>query len=211
MSCCTDCTNNHFGDKIALRDLNSFRTKGIKKSTKPLLQILSKLDLKGMHLLDIGGGIGVVSHGLRDSGLSEITHNDISDAYLNTFKIEFGSQLKGIKVDVLKGDFTEVSDQVDEVDIVTLDKSICCYPNYNDLVSKSIVKAKTWYAYVIPRDTWWVKLFHFFGELPKTFRGDPFKSFVYPVDKIERIVLDHGFTKYAQEYQREWLICVFRK
>ncbi|RLD20383.1 MAG: hypothetical protein DRI69_06385, partial [Bacteroidetes bacterium] len=60
MSCCTECTNSHFDASIAQRDLDDYRTKGAKKSTLALLKELKKIDLKGMHLLDIGAGIGVV-------------------------------------------------------------------------------------------------------------------------------------------------------
>ena len=211
MSCCTECTNNHFDDKIAQRDFNNYKSAGAKKSTQALLNVLRKLNLEGMHLLDIGAGIGVVSIELRQSGLSEITHNDISSAYLNAFRNEFGGQLNGIKINSLQGDFVEVSDEIVSADIVVLDKSICCYPYYPELVRASVVKANTWYAYVIPRDAWWVKLVHYFGELRKSLKGDSFRSFVYPTDKIEQIVLEYGFTKHTQVYQREWLISVFKK
>jgi len=211
MSCCTECTNDHFGEAIAQRDVENYKKKGPKKSTTSLLHILKRLDLTGMHLLDIGAGIGVLSNELRENGLSEITHNDISSAYLNAFRSEIGDHLNGIKINSLKGDFVEVADKIESADIVVLDKSICCYPHYNELVQASASKAKTWYAYVIPRDKWWVKIVHYFGELRKTIKGDEFKSFIYPVDKIEEIVLDYGFTKHTQVYQREWLIAVFKK
>ncbi len=211
MSCCTECTNSHFDESIAQRDLNDYNTKGAKKSTQALLKELKKLNLAGMHLLDIGAGIGVVSNELRHSGLSEITHNDISSAYLSVFKDEFGDQLNGIKINLLQGDFVEASDEIEGADIVVLDKSICCYPHYRELVHSSASKAYTWYAFVIPRDKWWVKFVHYFGELRKSLKGDAFRSFVYPVDKIEEIVLEYGFTKYTQAYQREWHIAIFKK
>ncbi|RLD21395.1 MAG: hypothetical protein DRI69_04175 [Bacteroidetes bacterium] len=196
---------------MAQRDLNDYKTNGPKKSTQALLNVLNTLNLEAMHLLDIGAGIGIVSIELNQSGLSEITHNDISSAYLDVFKNEFGAQFKGIKINSLQGDFVEVSDEIKSADIVVLDKSICCYPHYRELVHASIRKANTWYAYVIPRDKWWVRFVHYFGELRKSIKGDTFKSFVYPTDKIEQIVLDHGFAKHTQVHQREWLIAVFKK
>ena len=211
MSCCTDCTNSHFDTTIANRDLNNYRTKGAKKSTKALLGILNTINLEGMHLLDIGAGIGVISFELRHSGLSEITHNDISSSYLNVFKQEFSAQLNGIKINSLQGDFVEVSDEIENADIVVLDKSICCYPHYHELVHASVRKANMWYAFIIPRDKWWVRFVHYFGELRKSMKGDTFKSFVYPTDKIEQIVLEYGFIKHTQVHQREWLIVVFKK
>jgi len=196
---------------MAQRDLNNLKNTGAKKSTRVLLNVLRNLNLEGMHLLDIGAGIGVVSIELRHSGISEITHNDMSSAYLNVFKNEFGERLKGIKINSLQGDFVEISDKIESADIVVLDKSICCYPHYSELVNVSASKAKTWYAYVIPRDTWWVKLVHYFMQLPKSFKSDSFRSFVYPVDKVEKIVLEHGFAKFTQVHRREWLIAVFKK
>ena len=113
MSCCTECTNDHFGEAIAQRDVENYKKKGPKKSTTSLLHILKSLDLSGMHLLDIGAGIGVLSNELRENGLSEITHNDISSAYLNAFRSEIGDHLNGIKINSLRGDFVEVADKID--------------------------------------------------------------------------------------------------
>ncbi len=211
MSCCIDYTNNHFDELVALQDLKYYRNKGTKKSTQALLNILNNLDLEGMHLLDIGAGIGVVSIELQNSGLSEITHNEISSAYIDVFQKEIDRKLNGTKINSLKGDFVEVAGKIDSADIVVLDKSICCYPYYEELVRASAAKANTWYAYVIPRDTWWVKFVHYFGELIKSLKGDSFRSFIYPVDKIEKIVLQYGFTKLVELHQREWLVAVFKK
>ena len=211
MHCCTDCTNLHFGQSIAKRDINNYLTTGAKKSTKALLGILKLLDLQGLHLLDIGAGIGIVSYELSEYGLAEITYNDISTSYSDVFKREFGTRLGGIKVNTLLGDLVEVSENINNVDIAVLDKTICCYPHYRELVKTAADKASMWYAYVIPRDTWWVKLIHRLGELRKSLKGDRFKSYIYPVRDIENIVLQLGFEKYIQIYQREWLVAVYKK
>ena len=209
-ACCTDYQTT-FDRKLAETELADYYSKGLKKMTRPLVDALQKQDLKGLSLLDIGGGIGVIVFELMKMGASKATNVEISQAYADVFQKEAARRGLSEKTQNLPGDFIDLAPQIEPADIVTLDKVICCYPDYKALVSLSIEKARKYYALILPRDTWWVKLLEFFEQPRRRWQGKTCKTFIHPVAKIEQLVAAAGFRKIEQLTQREWLILLFKK
>jgi 16S rRNA G966 N2-methylase RsmD len=209
-ACCTDYQTT-FDRKLAETELADYRSKGLKKMTRPLVDALQKRDLHGLSLLDIGGGIGAIVFELMKTGVSSATNVEISQAYLDVFEKEAARCGLSENTQSLPGDFLDLAPQIEPADIVTLDKVICCYPDYEALVRLSIEKANKYYAFILPQDKWWVKLVEFFEQPRRRWQGKTCKTFVHPVAKIEQLVAAAGFRKIEQITQREWLIVVFEK
>lgn len=209
-TCCTDYQTT-FDRKLAETELADYRSKGLKKMTRPLVEALQKRYLQGLSLLDIGGGIGAIVFELMETGVSKATNVEISQAYLDVFQKEAARRGLSEKTQSLPGDFLDLAPQIEPADIVTLDKVICCYPDYEALVRLSIEKARKYFAFILPRDTWWVKLVEFLEQPRRRWQGKTCKTFVHPVAKIEQLVTAAGFRKIEQITQREWLILVFEK
>ncbi len=211
----SDCCATRYDDKFDLEraqtELEEYLRTGIKKSSRPLMNLLQKLPLEGKTLLDIGGGIGSIDFELFKRGLTQTTYIDISRAYTDTFIAEAKRRNIMDNCRVIKGDFPILAPLINRADLVVLDKVICCYDDYVDLVSSSIGKADKWYAYTIPRDNWWVKVGQKFDGWARSFRGDRFRTYIHPVRKIERLIQKAGFKKIDQRFQREWLSVVFVK
>ncbi len=210
-SCCSNPYDLEFDQKHALNDLEYYKLKGPKKNSKPLIRLLGDLDLSGLKLLDIGGGVGTVIFELFNQGIQSAIHIDISSAYVNSFLEEAVSQSLINKIQSYQGDFIDLHQTIDPVDVVTLDKVICCYPDYEDLVRFSAQKATKWYAIVIPRDRWWVKGIHYLESKWNRLKGKHFKTFIHPVFQIENIIEKEGLCLYKKFHKREWLYCVYRR
>lgn len=210
-ACCQTSHDDMFDQKKAKTDLNDYLKKGVKKSSRPLINATLDLPLSGKTLLDIGGGIGAISFELFKKGIKKSTHIDISKAYIQTFVSEARRRSMEDKIIAKQGDFLALADQVESADIVTLDKVICCYGDYEGLVQTSISKANCWYAYTVPRSVWWVKLVNYVDQFIQKFRKIPFKMFIHPTKSIEEMVKKAGFKKIKQFYQREWLIVLFER
>lgn len=209
-ACCTEYQTT-FDRKLAETELADYRSKGLKKMTRPLLDALQKRDLQGLSLLDIGGGVGTIIFELINVGVRWAVNVEISQAYLDVFEKEAARCGLSEKTQALSGDFLDLAPQIEPADIVTLDKVICCYPDYEALVRLSLEKARKYYAFILPRDTWWVKLLEFFEKPRRRWQGKTCKTFIHPVAKIEQLVATAGFRKIEQLMQREWLILVFER
>ncbi len=212
MSCCqNNLYNNTFDRKRAQEELSNYRANGPKENSLPLINMLKLLALKDVSVLDIGSGVGAVILELFDQGISHAAYNDFSTAYSEAFQEEVRRKAVGEQVAYYIGDFLEEHQKIDQADLVTLDKVICCYENYEGLVSISVQKAGKWYAYSAPRDVWWVRLLYFLKQKIRWVQGNPFRSYVHPTHKIEGIISKNGFKKIHNHFSWEWQTVIFER
>jgi hypothetical protein len=78
--CCA--AENQFGPKVAERDLRRYRRRVADTVTKLILAQLRHWPLLNKRLLNIGGGIGVISAELAADGIASATLVEASPAYL---------------------------------------------------------------------------------------------------------------------------------
>lgn len=208
---CCEAFTKKFNDQVAREELEDYRKKIIKKNSRPLIQALMNLNPAGAEILDIGGGVGVIDFELFKAGIKKAIHIEMSEAYGRAFREEAERQSLGDKVISLHGDFLTLHHQIETVDLVCLDKVICCYPNYRDLVTLSAAKASRWYAFVIPRDVWWVKVFAGLKEFFQLFSSNAFRTYIHPEADIGRLVVSAGFEKIQEQKNREWLTVIYQR
>jgi tRNA1(Val) A37 N6-methylase TrmN6 len=208
--CCG--ANQQFDIKNAQKDLKRYLKRGPRKPTKRLTEALKKLNISGLSLLDIGGGVGPIPLELIPQGLSKVTDVDASEGYINVAKSEAEKRGYQDKVSYLSGDFMDVHSQVDPHDIVTLDKVICCYPFVEELLKTSLSKAQTYYALVHPQDNFLARLVVWGLNLTLKLRGNPFRAFIHDQNVIDRIIAEAGFKEiYSGTTFLSWQIQVFEK
>lgn len=81
---CAQCSGieRFFDARVARRELRQYRRKGPSKTTRMLIDALSREGVAGASFLDIGAGVGAVHHELTAAGASGGTCVDASPAYL---------------------------------------------------------------------------------------------------------------------------------
>ena len=210
MGCC-QCQDieGMFDKKAAKRELKRYLKKGPSKTTKMLLDAINKEGVQGLNFLDIGGGIGAISHDLIKWGALDGTSIEASLAYIDVIKKEMDQNLINEKVIYKHGDFTTIASDLDSADIVTLDKVICCYDDMVELVGLSSKLARKIYAVVYPRDNWWTKLLLPIINLYPRIRGSSFRVFIHPTEKVEDIIFDNGFKRNYYATRFFWQVAVF--
>jgi 2-polyprenyl-3-methyl-5-hydroxy-6-metoxy-1,4-benzoquinol methylase len=210
MNCC-QCQGieEQFDEKTVFRELTLYRTKGPEKTTRMLIDALKAAGIQGLSLLDIGGGVGAVQHGLLEAGVQNATDVDASHAYLNAAKAE--AQRRGLseRVSFQHGNFVDIAAQIPPADIVTLDRVICCYPDMEKLVSLSAARARKLIGLVYPRHVWWVRtgisVLNFLFRLGK----NRFRTFSHPTRGVEAIINHHGFKHLFYGQTFVWQVVVF--
>jgi hypothetical protein len=211
MDCCDNPYSKKFNREKANAEIKDYREKRIKGNSLTLINELKKLPLEDTSVLDIGGGVGVTIFELLKAGVNRAIHVEISEPYANAFCEEANRQGVREKVTSCLGNFTDLHDQLDSCDLVCLDKVICCYPNYRLLTNLSVDRARRWYAYVIPRDVWWVRMGDYLKNLIQSFGDTGFRTYVHPVAEIEKIITEKGFQKVFQSGKGIWLTSIFER
>lgn len=213
MNCCSHCADaeNLFSQRAARRDLRRYRKRGPHATTRHLLRMLQQEDLRGRELLDIGGGVGAIQHALLQNGLSRAVHVDASTAYLQASQAEAARQGHRERVEYHHGDFVELSEDVPEADIVTLDRVVCCYPDMPRLVRASASKALHLYGMSYPREHWGTRTGLALGNLFFRLRGSAFRVYLHSPEAITAEVQRQGFVRVAQARTLLWHVELFRR
>jgi magnesium-protoporphyrin O-methyltransferase len=210
---CAQCSGieRFFDDRVARRELRQYRRRGPSKTTRMLIDALSREGVAGASFLDIGAGVGAVHHELMAAGAAGGTCVDASPAYLAAAREEATKRGYAENVRYLAGDFVEVQADVDPADLVALDRVVCCYPDMAALVDASARRARRAYGLVYPRDTRLMKAGSWMLNLIQRLRRHPFRVFVHPTAEVEARVGSHGLTKATHARTLLWQVVVFTR
>ena len=192
-------------------DLKAYRRGKQSVTTTMLIRELLRRGVGGSSLLDIGGGIGEIPLELLAGGATTATSVEISTAYLNAARQESARKGLAERITYLHGDFVSLADEVPAADIVTLNKVVCCYPDFEALVTKSASRARRYYGLVFPKD-WWVirqvlKLVNWFSKAQKSL----YVAYIHPVEEIDRLIRVEGFKPVYQKSTLGWLVRVYER
>ena len=208
---CCEMEDNTFGADEAKANLRDYRKRGPAKQTKLILEAVRSLGLQDASLLDVGGGIGAIHHELLKDMASEAMHVDASSAYLKIANEEAQRQGHSERVKFIHADFTDVVDELPQVDVVTLDRVVCCYPDFRSLLKAAASKSRKAIALTYPRETWWLKMgiavVNFFQKL----RKDPFRGFVHPVVEMEALLNGEGLRRVSTRRLFVWEMSLYRR
>ena len=201
-----------YNEKRAASDLRKYREKGPIPSTRALIEALKAEGVEGVTLLDIGGGIGAIQHELLDAGVAHATSIDASAPYLDAAREESNRRCHGDRVTYRHGDFVELAESVAPADIVTLDRVINIYPDWERLAGLAAARAQRMYGLVYPRDTRMVRLVILAMNLLLRLLRKPVRAAIRPADAIERIARENGLSPHlTRNVGPAWQIALFRR
>jgi hypothetical protein len=215
MSCCGHCRDagDFFNERTAKKELRRYLRKGPDKSTRLLLEAITRqsLHVNSASLLDIGGGIGAIQLELFKKGLGRSVNVDASAAYQRISKKEIIKRSLEDKTEYHFGDFTELAPDLPSAEIVTLDRVICCYPDLEKLLDRSLQKAEKVYAVVYPREAFFMRIGIRLSNLWFRLRKSDFRTYLYPVEKVQSIIQSHGFrqTDFARTFL--WRVEIYQR
>ena len=208
---CCEVTDHAFSEAEARAELQGYRKRGPANQTKLMLSAIRSLNLKDVELLDIGGGIGTIHHELLNDVARQATHVDASSAYLKIAKEEASRRGHIDRVNFLHADFTDVADDLPKTDIVTLDRVVCCYPDFRRLLEAAAEHSRRALALTYPRETWYMRIalrvINFFQRL----RNDPFRVFLHPIAEMDSLLKGEGFERVFLRRLFVWEVALYQK
>jgi 16S rRNA G966 N2-methylase RsmD len=198
-----------YNDKRASSDLRRYRQNGPNRWSRALIEALRAEGVDGATLLDIGGGVGAIQHELIAAGVTSVTSVDASAPYLDAARSE--SERRGYedRVRHVHGDFVQLAQSIPAADIVTLDRVVNVYPDWERLLQLSAERALRLYGLVYPRDTPFVRAA--IAALNLALRG-PVRAAVHPEDAIEQSLRESGLSRhYSRSLGPVWQVAVYRR
>ncbi|MBD80928.1 MAG: hypothetical protein CL840_18570 [Crocinitomicaceae bacterium] len=201
-----------FDLKGAKKELKVYKKRGALKATRHLIELLEEESFKDKSLLDIGGGIGILQWNHLENNGRDTTGVDASSGYLNIAEEVANEKGLSDKTRFLFGDFLDVHADIPEHDFVTMDKVICCYPDYKTLIKTASSKSKELLAVSFPMDGIIAEFAQWLGIMfMKYIKNNPFRPYVHPVREIERVISESGFDLISQSRSFPWHIRVYKR
>lgn len=198
-----------YNDKRAAADLRRYRKKGPNPWTRTLIEALTAEGVRGSTLLDIGGGIGTIQHELLDAGATRAVGVEASAPYLEVARAESRRRGHSDRTEHRHGDFVELAPSIPPADIVTLDRVVNVYPDWEPLLTLSAERAQRLYGLVIPRNTLQVRLA--VSAINRIFRA-PVRATVRPLVELERILDAQGLSpQFSRTVGPVWQVAVYRR
>jgi len=176
-----------------------------------MLEALQQGDVSDATLLDIGGGIGVLSLELLAAGVSAATHVEAASAYSDVAAQEAGSRGLGDRLRLVLGDAVDVDARLPDAELVALDRVVCCYPDWAALLHVASRHCRRLLALSYPRDRWYVRLFIRCDNARRRLTGKAFRTFVHPVSEMERFLTKAGFTRRDGHTGLVWAVAIYAR
>ena len=211
-SCHCQGADQQFDARIARRDLRRFRRRGPDPSTRQLIAAVRTLPLPPEPaLLDVGGGIGALHHTLLDGRFARAVHIDGSEAYLATAAEEAARRGHSGRVEFRQGDFAAAGSGLPPADVVTLDRVVCCDPDFTRLLTAAADHARCAVAFSYPRPRWLVPAMVAAANAARRMVGRAFRAYVHPPAAMHAVLEHAGFRRRWTGGTWVWAVELFQR
>lgn len=208
---CACTIGNEFGEAQAARDLRTYRKTGPDRTTRWLLEGLRGDGVDGLSVLDIGAGVGAVHLALLMGGAASAIDVDGSPAYVEVARKEADRQGVADRVAYQAGDFVMLAAGIAPADIVALDRVVCCYPDMDALVRRSVARARLRYGLVYPRDAWWIRAGGAVLNGVSRLARRRVRAHVHRTAEVDAIIRGAGFVPRFQRTNMFWQVAVYER
>ena len=214
-NCCNVSVNNEptnkFFSRWSKRYAKRFRKGGLEKTQKYILEGVRKEPVMAKKILDIGCGVGSLHLTLLKEGAATATGVEVSEGMISQakkFAEDFALQ---DRTSYVLGDFVRVAPSLQEADVTILDKVVCCYEDYDALISASTAKTSSIYALSHPRQTILMEfVFKLQISVDKLIRAT-FHPFWHDWTAIHRLILTKNFELIYSNSTIAWQVLVYRR
>ncbi len=193
------------------RHRRHYLKKGLQKSQRQLIEGLARAGIGGAALLEIGCGVGYLHQSLLETGAARAVGIDLSDKMLEEARARARERGLAARTEYLQGDFVELAETLQTADVVILDKVVCCYPDAEALIQRSLAKGRRVYALTYPRDRWFVRWGVGLTALALCLIRSPFRSYVHDPKCIEAWITARGLRKDYEAQTSIWLTQVYAR
>ena len=205
-----NCCSRHLGAAqtcfgwMSKRYERRYRRKGLDNNQLQLVHELELMGLDGLTLLEVGCGVGVVHQTLLEKGASTATGIDLASSMLQHAERRAKERELEQRTQYRLGDFVEMSESLDSVDVTVLDKVVCCYPVPKELIRATLNCTNRVIALTYPRkhllSEIYNKIWNFGFWL---FRSD-FRAFVHEPRVVQESIEAGGFKRVFDRDSPMW-------
>ena len=209
--CCATAGTNEFFNTQARRLEKYFRKKGLRPEQKLLMAGIQLSGVQRASLLEIGCGVGGLHLSLLKTGAGRATGFDLSEKMIQTARMLAHELGYAERTQYWQGDFVEMHESAETAEVTILDKVICCYGNFLELVELSAAKTSRIYAVSYPRRHWGARLFFRAAIVSLKLLRQSFHPYYHPPEAVQAAIQQQGFSKIFERNTFIWTVQIFQR
>ncbi|MCI0353681.1 MAG: hypothetical protein L0099_01390, partial [Acidobacteria bacterium] len=138
-------------------------------------------------------------------------HVEAASAYLGQAAAEAERRGHGGRVTFIHADFVAAATTLAATDIVTLDRVVCCYPDYERLLELAAAKCRQALVLSYPRARWAARVAVGTANFMRRLLGSSFRVFVHPPSRIAAVLERAGLERVGARRTLVWEVAAYRR
>lgn len=206
-----------FDDWVDSWDRKAARDDTIGPVTSSLLKAITAQGVSGRTVLDVGCGIGDLAIESVAAGATSATGFDLSSKAIDRARALARTRGVGDRTSFEVGDGSKL--ELPKADIVAINRVVCCYPDADGILERTLAAAGSVYAISAPISSGAIGRYNrvhnalwnmAYALRDKHYGG--FRTFIHDVELIDRRVRSAGFRRVHHERRRfVWDLAVYAR
>jgi magnesium-protoporphyrin O-methyltransferase len=169
-----------FGARFARRVAARYRRRGLDRTARRMLRFLEARGIAGASVLEVGGGVGEIEIELLKRGALRTTNLELSAAYDAEARRLLSEAGFEARAERRLHDIAVDPEAVQPADIVVLHRVVCCYPDYERLLTAAAGRARRLLVFSYPRSNAVSRAFVGLQNAGFRIARRQFRAFVHP-------------------------------
>jgi 2-polyprenyl-3-methyl-5-hydroxy-6-metoxy-1,4-benzoquinol methylase len=194
MSCCCNprgC-DQFFSPRFARRVARRYRKRGVDKTARQVIAFLEQRGIEGATVLEVGAGVGEISLELLKRGAAHAVSLELSSAYEEEARKLLQETGLEDRADRHLRDLAEGEDDIEPADVVVLHRVVCCYPDYERLLTAVAEHAQRLVVFSYPRRNAISRLVVMAQNLSFRLLRKEFRTFAHPPAAMLSVLAKRG-------------------
>jgi magnesium-protoporphyrin O-methyltransferase len=181
-----------FGGRFARRVARRYRERGLDRTARRMVEFLDADGLAGATVLEIGGGVGEIQLELLKLGAGRTVNLELSPGYeAEAARLIREAGVDG-RVERRLHDIAVDPAAIPPADIVILNRVVCCYPDYERLLSAAADHATRRLVFSHPPRNLASRAIVGAQNLSLRLTGREFRTFAHPPQAMLDVLERHG-------------------
>lgn len=200
-----------FGPGFARRQARRYRKRGLDATAQRMVAFLASRGLAGATVLEIGGGVGVLQLELLRKGASRAVNLELVDAYEPVaYQLAAEAGLGG-RVSRHRLDIAATPERVEGADFVVMHRVVCCYPDYERLLSAAADHAGRALVFSYPRRNAVSRFLLATQNGVLRLTGRSFRAFAHPPEAMFDVLGRRGLRPVYRHQGLVWQVAGFER
>ncbi len=198
--------DDFFGERFARRVADRYRKRGLDKTSQRIVDAVADRGLADATVLEVGGGVGEIQIELLKRGALRTVNLELSAAYdAEAQRLLAEAGLEG-RAERRLHDIAVDPAGVQAADVVVLHRVVCCYPDYERLLTAAAGRARRLLVFSYPRRNAASRALIALQNAAFRLTRKQFRTFAHPPEEMLAVLRARGLDATFAHHGLAWQV-----